>query len=140
MSTWRLGRWRVGLFLMAFASISASCDPELPLRPVNHSPVVRRLSVFPSLIGPGDSAVVICEATDPEQDTLQFDWTTDCRMIMSTRLGNDSFVFGERSGQMVVHAGACARTPLDTGVVFCHVRDGRGGGVNAGYVRIVVQQ
>ena len=128
-----------GAALLAIGVIAASCDPELPIQPVNHSPVVRSLTVFPAVIGPGDSAIFICEAIDPDGDTLYFDWFSDCRLIMSSPR-NSGVVFSERSGRMVVHAGACATAPRDTGIVSCRVRDGRGGGRDAGFALIAVWQ
>ena len=128
-----------GATLLAIGVIAASCDPELPIQPVNHAVVVRSLTVFPAVIGPGDSAIVICEAFDPDGDTLYFDWFVDCRLLMSPP-GYNNFVFSERSGRMVVHAGACATAPLDTGFVSCSVRDGRGGGRRAGVALIAVRQ
>lgn len=129
-----------GAALLAIGVIAASCDPELPIQPVNRSPVVRSLTVFPAVIGPGDSAIVICEAIDPDGDTLYFDWSSDCRLSMSSPRNHGGTVFSERSGRMVVRAGTCATAPLDTGFVSCHVRDGRGGGRGAGFASITVQQ
>jgi len=49
-----------------------------PLQVVNHSPTVQGLSVFPTTLGVGDSAIVTCLATDADGDTVVCDWNADC--------------------------------------------------------------
>jgi hypothetical protein len=125
------------LALCVLACLSG-CGVKTPLEPVNRSPVVRSLIAFPASISPGDSAVVVCQATDPDGDPVVFDWTSDCRLIKQGAPGD--FTAFNRGNAVVVYAGACADAPLDTGWVSCHVRDGRGGGAYAGVIRIVIQQ
>ena len=115
-----------------------SCGEKTPLQPVNRSPVVQSLIAFPAALSPGDSAVVVCQATDPDGERVVFDWTSDCRLIKQGASGE--FTAFNRGNTLVVYAGACARAPLDTGWVSCEVRDGRGGGGYAGTVRIVIHQ
>jgi hypothetical protein len=114
------------------------CGAKTPLQPRNRSPVVQSLIAFPATIGPGDSAVVVCQATDPDGDPVVFDWTSDCRLIKQGATGQ--FTAYNRGNVLVVYAGACAYVPVDTGWVSCHARDGRGGGADAGIVRIVIRQ
>lgn len=116
----------------------SSCGVKAPLQPVNRSPVVQSLVAFPTSIAPGDSAVVICVATDPDGDSLVFDWTSDCRLIKPVLPGE--FTAFNRGNTFVVYGGPCARAPLDTGWVSCEARDGRGGYAYAGIVQIVIQQ
>lgn len=125
------------LALCALAYL-CSCGVKTPLEPVNRSPVVQSLFAFPTSISPGDSAVVVCQATDSNGDSLQFDWSSDCRLVMQGARGLP-FANG-RGNTLVVYAGACASAPLDTGWVTCDVRDGRGGGAYAGTVYIVIRQ
>jgi hypothetical protein len=55
--------------------------------------------------------------------------------------GEDRFtLYHQFDRELVVYPGACNKAPLDTGWVNCFVRDQRGGGVNAGTVRIIVRQ
>lgn len=115
-----------------------SCGVETPLQPVNRSPVVQSLIAFPAIISPGDSAVVVCHATDPDGDTLMFDWMSGCRLIKQGAPGD--LVWYSFSKTIVVYAGACADAPIDTGWVSCYVRDRKGGGAYAGSIRIVIRQ
>jgi len=115
----------------------SSCGTKTPLEPVNRDPAVQSLFAFPASIPPGDSAVVVCHATDPDGDPVLFDWTSDCRLI---KQGDHGGTVYSRGNTLVVYAGACASAPVDTGWVSCEVRDGRGGGAYAGTIRIVIRQ
>ena len=130
---------RATALALALAACVAACDPTTPLEPVNRSPVVQSLVAFPTTIGPGDSAIVVCGATDSDGDTLVYDWSSDCRMLKKGDTWGDFTIFG-RGRSMVVYAGACNRAPVDTGWVTCDVRDQRGGYAYAGHALIVVRQ
>jgi len=125
----------LGLCVLVYLS---SCGVKTPLQPVNRSPVVQSLIAFPVSISSGDSAVVVCQATDPDGEPVLFDWFSDCRLIKQGASGQ--LTTYSRGNTLVVYAGACARAPLDTGWVSCDVRDGRGGGAHAGTIRIVIRQ
>ena len=118
-----------------------SCDTVRSVRPTNRSPLALSLVAFPTTIGPGDSAIVLCNATDPDGDTLVYDWGSDCRMV---KKGGSPYNVGSLNNQydpgVVVYPGECVRAPVDTGWVSCEVRDRKGGGVYAGTVRIIVRQ
>lgn len=117
----------------------SGCGAETPLQPVNHSPVAHSLTAFPTTIGPGDSAVVVCMATDADGDTVVFDWSSDCRLVKQGQYRQELTSYS-RGPTLVVYAGTCAKVPLDTGWVSCEVRDRRGGGDYAGTIRIFIQQ
>ena len=127
------------LLVLVLAAAVAACSTTTPLQPRNRSPVVHSLVAFPSSIGPGDSAVVVCVATDTDGDTVVYDWTSGCRLVKKG--GENVFtLYHQFDGSLVVYPGACNNAPLDTGWVRCHVRDQRGGGRDAGLVRIIVRQ
>jgi hypothetical protein len=115
----------------------SGCGLKTPLEPVNRSPVVQSLIAFPTTIGPGDSAVVVCIATDADGDTLAFDWSSDCTLIWSGKFQYTSY---SRENTLVVYPGACVGVPVDTGWVSCAVRDRKGGGAYAGNVHIIIRQ
>lgn len=124
---------------LVLAACAAACDMSTPLQPVNRSPVIQSLVAFPTSIGPGDSAIVVCGATDPDGDTLVFDWSSDCRLAKQGDVLGE-FTLYERGRSMVVYAGTCSRAPVDTGWISVEVRDHRGGGVYAGPLPIVIRQ
>src|SRR5262245_54412688 len=131
---------RAALVALVLAACAAACSTTTPLAPVhpNKSPVVQSLVAFPTTIAPGDSAIVVCAATDPDGDTLQFGWSSDCRLLKGNVSRDLTLYNGDRS--LVVYAGTCNRAPVDTGWVSCEMWDSKGGYAYAGYVLIVVRQ
>lgn len=130
---------RAAALALALAAGLEACDTATPLQPVhrNHVPVVQSLTAFPTTLAPGDSAVVVCSATDADGDRLYFDWYSDCRLLKKGSRGGDILT---GPPQLVVYAGTCGQVPLDTGWVHCEVWDGKSGFVEAGTVRIVIRQ
>lgn len=131
---------RLGFLLPAIALVMSGCGEKIPLQPVNHSPVVQSLTVFPTTIGMGDSAVIICVATDADGDTVVFDWYSYGLVDLKGKKpwgGNELY---NKGGTMVVYPNSGARAPLDTTWVACEARDGRGGFASAGRVQIFIQQ
>ena len=104
-----------------------ACDKSNPVTPPpNRDPLILSLTVFPTAIGPPDSAVAICDATDSDADSLVYDWITDTRLrikgagIIGTRLINSP------SSSQIFYYG----TPSDsfgTAWIQCITRDRRGG-------------
>ena len=136
----RIFWWLAALALVAGMVFGiAACDTTRSVRPANRPPVAHSLVAFPTTIGPGDSALVRCDATDPDGDSLVFDWESDCRLIMKGA-PNWPYYYNAHDPWLVVYPGSCVKAPLDTGLVFCSVRDGKGGGTYAGHVLIVVKQ
>ena len=130
---------RAVMTALVLAACLGACRTPTPLEPTyrDQSPVVQSLTAFPTTLAPGDSAIVVCTATDPDGDTLYFDWYSDCRLLMKGDVLGDGAIYN-RPQSLVVYAGTCNRPPVDTGWVHCEVRDGRGGFAEAGTVRIVV--
>lgn len=125
---------------IGLAACVAACDMSTPLQPVNRSPVIQSLVAFPTTLALGDSAILVCTATDPNGDTLVYDWTSDCRLL---KKGDDPYgglTLYEQGRSLVVYAGTCNRAPVDTGWIRCDVRDHKGGGASIGPVLIVVRQ
>jgi hypothetical protein len=96
----------------------------------NRSPIIILLTVFPEVVKPSDSLIVVCNATDPDCNTLVYDWYTtgivrikglpswDCCSIYNT-FDNSQIFYAPDS----LHIS----TPQDTFWVQCATRDGKGG-------------
>ena len=118
------GGMRALLALATIAGIGA-CR-EYPTRPENRRPAISSVVVFPDILGPGDSAIVTVLATDPDRDTLVYDWDTDSRLIIKG---------GHPGGYSLSHTSSSSRVfyrstywPADTTAwVGCSARDVRGG-------------
>jgi hypothetical protein len=110
--------------LIVVTNIGACGDHE-PNRPQNHSPVISSIVVFPTVLGPSDSALVICNATDADADDLVYDWVTDARL----RIKNSAFtvyLFDSPDNSQIFYVGVRS-APVDTAWIQCTVRDSRGG-------------
>lgn len=111
------------ILLTVTTSVGCSKDPG---RPVNHDPVMTSLTVFPTDIGPADSAVVTCIATDQDGDTLVYDWETDLRLRIRGNPPGDPTRFNTFNSSEVFYLNYLP-VGTDTVWVVGGVRDRRGG-------------
>lgn len=130
-------RWIPALLAVGSLATVASCGTDLPLAPVNRSPSVQSLTARLTSLAPGESTVVVCRATDPDGDLVVFDWSAYNVLTIRGALAGSVY---NRGDTIVVHALSGSGAPVDTGWVACFVRDGRGGGADAGHVPIIVLQ
>jgi hypothetical protein len=68
---------RVLLLALVLGTSVGACECTRSVEPANHNVAAQSLTVFPQTIGPGDSAIVTCYATDSDGDTLLYDWFSD---------------------------------------------------------------
>lgn len=111
---------------VAAAALLTNCQrPTSP--PLNHDPTITLLTALPADIAPTDSVVITCIASDPDGDTLVYDWETDLRLNIrgvpahypvKTNTYNNSETFYP----------AYTPTGLETLWVVTTARDRRGGG------------
>ncbi len=130
------------ILLLFFMFSNNGCDKDNPVKSQNHNPIILSLTVFPDVIGLSDSAVVVCNAMDPDGDTLVYDWYTDGRLEFK---GNPPWEIGVRSNtnenyQIVFPVQASNFPPVDTVWVQVQARDGKGGGSVAQTIQFVVKQ
>jgi hypothetical protein len=87
----------------------------------NRSPVMFSLTFFPEMIGPSDSVIVICNAMDPDGDTLVYDWITDARLRIK---GSDiPVLYHTRENSRIFYPTQYA---VDTVWIQCFARDVKG--------------
>jgi hypothetical protein len=98
-----------------------------PVLPTNHSPVLTNLVAFPDTMGPSDSTVVVCTASDPDGDTLVYDWLTDARLTIQGAHAGDSFLNNQPSPKRTFYNANLSNPINDSAWVYCDVRDLRGG-------------
>jgi hypothetical protein len=117
--------WMRVLLVLAVAAGIGACR-EYPTRPVNRRPTIASVVVFPEVIGQGDSAIVTVVATDPDGDTLVYDWFTDSRLIIKDDHLGEHFLYNTPSSSHVFYRSTVPFND-DTAWVGCSARDGRGG-------------
>ena len=89
--------------------------------------MIHGLVAFPDTIGPSDSTIVVCTASDADGDTLVYDWETDARLnIQGTR---NRYLNAQLSSQHTFYNANLPNPINDSAWVYCLVRDRRGGGV-----------
>jgi hypothetical protein len=117
--------------LITVILLNNNCDDNPgDSKPENRSPVIFSLSVFPEVISPLDSAIIICNAMDPDGDTLVYDWITDGRVKIKGANDFDHFLYHTYENSRVVYPkNLNNRPPIDTLWVQCFVRDVKGGEV-----------
>jgi hypothetical protein len=111
--------------LLACGAAIAGCSAEDPTQPINHNPVIHSVTLFPQSIGPGDSAIVVCEASDRDGQTLVFDWQTDAALRIKGA-HNGVYLYDSRDKSQIFYYGT-PTTPTDTAWIACSVRDDIGG-------------
>jgi hypothetical protein len=102
-----------------------NCDDN-PVKPENHHPVILSLTVFPDVIGPLDSVIVICNAMDPDGDTLVYDWITDGKSRIKGTDYPDWSQYNTFENWRVVYPKNLNNVPIDTCWVQVFARDRKG--------------
>ena len=117
----------LGLVLVrAFAAAIGACE-EYATRPVNRYPIITSIVAFPTVLRLGDSTIVTVTASDPDGDTLVYDWEAYNGLVTKNRANsNDTHVYHTSSPSRVFYL-VSRPTTYDTAFVFCAVRDVRGG-------------
>ncbi len=120
--------WMGALLGLVVALGSGGCR-DYPTKSIYHSPVISSVTVFPTIIGQGDSLLVTVYASDPDGDALVYDWFTDSRLVIKDAPG-EIMLYNTASNSHVFYRSAYAAYG-DTAWVRCYVRDTRGGGDGA---------
>jgi hypothetical protein len=105
-----------------------SCEDEI-VKPVNHHPIIFSLTVFPEVVNPSDSLIVICNAVDPDADTLVYDWYTIGVVKIKGARDNQSWLLHTYENSRIFYApdSIYVSAPQDTFRVECATRDVKGG-------------
>ena len=134
---------RQSILLIAIMLISMSSCNENPVdnKKENRSPEILSLVVFPEIVNPSDSLIVICNATDPDGDSLFYDWYADG--IIKIKGGRPGlpvlFNTDENSRIFFAPDSKYVSAPQDTFSIECAVRDGIGGQISE-RIKFIVKQ
>jgi hypothetical protein len=118
---------KIILILLSTMLIAQNNCDDNPVKPENHSPFILTLTVFPDVIGPQDSAIVICNAMDPDADTLVYDWITDGRVKIKGTRDYEHFLYHTYENSRIVYPKNLNNIAVDTLWVQCIVRDVKDG-------------
>lgn len=114
------------IFIILILMLNINCnDNPVGGKPENRSPVILSLTVFPDAIGPSDSAIVICNAYDPDGDTLVYDWFSDSRIKIEGAFGDQDWLYNTFENSRILYP-KNVNTPIDTPWIQCFARDRKG--------------
>jgi len=117
--------FRVLLATLLVAATVVACDDNPVAPPANRRPTILSLTVFPGDIASTDSAIVICNAMDPDADTLAYDWITDGRLNIKGAVSGQHFLYNTYSNSIIIFPNV-VNSPIDTAWMQCYARDRKG--------------
>ncbi len=59
------------------STIAGGCGDDGPSKTYNHSPVIASLTATPDSVRTSGVSLLVCAATDPDGDSLSYEWTAD---------------------------------------------------------------
>jgi len=113
------------VLLLFILILCSRCNEKNPIRPQNNSPQILSLIVFPSTVRPMDSLIVICDAIDPDEDTLVYDLITGGQVKI--KCTNEFHLYNTSENSHIFYAPDSILVPVDSFGVQCAVRDIKGG-------------
>jgi hypothetical protein len=114
------------ILLIPIMLLTINCDDNPVDVKENQRPIIFSLIVFPDTISMEDSAIVICNAMDPDGDTLVYDWITDSRLrIKGANPPWDTRLFNTFENSRIFYPNQ-DHSPFDTVWVQCFARDRKG--------------
>jgi len=128
------------ILLMMVMLLTINCD-ENPVKPENHNPIIFSLVAFPEIVNPNDSLIVICNAIDPDGDTLVYDWYTTGLVGIKGAFPGVPARFNTHENSQIFYApdSISVMAPQDTFWIVCAARDGIGGQVSK-LINFIVKQ
>jgi hypothetical protein len=113
-------------FTLLLAYISGCKENPVEVKPENRRPIILSLTSFPEVIGPTDSVIIVCNAMDPDGDTLVYDWTTDGKSRIKEAAYPDWSIFNTYENWCVVYPKNLNSVLIDTCWVQVFARDRKG--------------
>jgi len=120
-------RRAVGMLVVTALAVSIGGCKEYPTRPANRRPVISSVVAFPTTLGLGDSTLITVFATDPDGDTLVYDWVAYNGLRIKDDPYDDGILYNTSSRSRVFYL-RWRPADYDTAFVVCGVRDRKGGG------------
>ncbi len=95
--------------------------------PIYRRPVISSVVAFPTSLGPGDSTLITVNATDPDGDSLVYDWEAVNGLLIKGDVYVDGLVYNTHDNSRIFYRSTTWPYPNDTAYVWCTVRDRTGG-------------
>jgi hypothetical protein len=118
---------KIILFIVIILLLNLNCkNNPVEVKQENRKPVIFSVTVFPDIVKPGDSLIVVCNAYDPDGDTLVYDWITDARVKIKGTNSEQDWLYNTYENFQVLYPNNLNNIPVDTLWVQCFARDGKG--------------
>jgi hypothetical protein len=117
------------LFIIIVLLLNLNCkNNPVEVKQENREPVILSVTVFPEIVKPKDSLIVICNAYDPDGDTLVYDWITTGIVRIKGAFGDDFSLYNTYENSRIFYATDSLHViaPKDTFWVQCFARDRKG--------------
>ena len=124
------------LFILLLSNNGCNDNPAIP---EDQRPIILSLTIFPQIIAMGDSAIVVCNAMDPDADTLVYDWISDGRVRIKGIPTYDHSEYNTFENYLTIYPTHVATAPYDTLWVQCFARDRKGKSASGIVTAVVVQ-
>ena len=122
--------YKILLIGILFLFFSISCQEETTA-PENNDPVISSMTAFPEQVELSDSFIVITEAYDIDGDSLFYDWScTSGASIKGAPAWSPFELSNTKDNNRIFYAPDSVSNQIDSIRVFCHIRDGKGGGIS----------
>ena len=120
-------RTRLSAACLLILVLGAGACQKSITHPTHRQPVITSMVAFPTALGPGDSTLVTVFATDPDGDSLVYDWEGFNGLIPKDAYPGYTDVYSSHSASMVFYRSPDWTYPTDTAFVWCSARDNMGG-------------
>ncbi len=113
--------------LAAAFAIGAGACRKYVTYPIARRPEISSIIAFPQVLHPGDSTIVTVFATDPDGDSLVYDWFGSNGLYPKDDHWGYGYVYNTHVRSEVFYSSSLVPGSVDTAFVSCSVRDSRGG-------------
>lgn len=106
--------------VLAFAAVA--CRKSVTY-PIYRRPVISSISVFPQVVAAGESTIVTVLASDPDGDSLVYDWSGYNGLRPKGAPHGFPYAYSTHNSAQVFYAPDSMSIWPDTAFVWCTVRD-----------------